>query len=167
MSQTQTQRKKVGISMDAPRYSVKEVIDLRFSNTTMPDRIYVQMVYMKDNSTEWMYQVFSEKSNGIVYMSESQIGKLESKRDSGCYNNAVVSELYKNGFRFCGNNKRDTAFNRANGMVSAKYIKHIILADAVNKDGQPMPDHLGLWVQYNATIERDSAPNSSGHYIIK
>ena len=153
--------------MSAPKYDASDVIDLRFSNTTMPDRIYIQMVYKKDASTEWMYQVFSEKKNGIIFMSESQISKLESKKDSRCYDNPLVKEMYKNGFRFCGNNKRDTAFNRARGMSDAKYIKHIILAEALDKDGNIMPDYLGLWVQYNATIDNDYYEQCNGRYVIK
>lgn len=155
--------------MNAPKYSVREVIDLRFSHDTMPDRIYIKMVYQKDMSTEWMYHVFSEKKNGYEYMSESQIDKLISKKESKVYENPIIAELYKNGFRFCGNNKKDTAFNRANNMVNANYIKHIILAEAFNSDNQPMPGYLGLWVQYNATIEEigQTEKNEAGHYIIK
>lgn len=153
--------------MNAPKYNISDVIDLRFSNITMPDRIYIQMVYMKDASTEWMYQVFSEKKNGIIFMSESQISKLESKKNSECYNNQLIMEMYKNGFRFCGNNKRNTAFNRARGMVDAKYIKHIILAEALDKDGNVIPDYLGLWVQYNATIDGDYCEQCNGRYVIK
>ena len=151
--------------MNAPKYEVKSIIDLRFSRDTMPDRIYIQMVYMKDMSREWMYQVFSEKKNGVIYMPESQIDALISKKEGKCYENEVIKDLYDNGFRFCGNNKKDYAFNRANSMVNANYIKHIILAEAIDKDGNPIPGQLGLWVQYNASIDNNQTHN--GHYIIK
>ena len=155
--------------MKAPKYNVGDVIDLRFSNTTMPDRIYINMVYVKIGSTEWMYRVLSEKSSNEIYMSESGITKLISKKDSECYKNPVIQDMYKNGFRFCGNSKKDTAFNRANSMINAKYIKHIILADAIDKDDKPMPGYLGLWVQYNTIIDESGnhVKNDAGHYIIK
>lgn len=155
--------------MKAPKYNVGDIIDLRFSNTTMPDRIYVHMVYMKVGSSEWMYHVLSEKASRDIYVSESDIDKLVSKKNSECYNNPAIEELYKNGFRFCGNSKKSTAFNRAESMINARYIKHIILADAFDKDNKPMPDYLGLWVQYNTTIDDngDYTKNECGHYIIK
>lgn len=151
--------------MKAPKYKAKDVIDIRFSHDRMPDRIYIKMVYMKDMSTEWMYQVFSEKKNDIIYMPESQIDANISNKSCKCYENEVIKELYNNGFRFCGNDKRDTAFNRANNMINANYIKHIILAEAIDRDGNPIPDYLGLWVQYNTTIDDQQMRN--GHYIIK
>ena len=155
--------------MKAPKYKVGDVVDLRFSNGTMPDRIYIHMVYMKVGSSEWMYHVLSEKSSRDIYMSESDITKFISKKDSECYKNPIIRDMYKNGFRFCGNNKKDTAFNRANSMVNAKYIRHIILADAIDKDNKPIPGYLGLWVQYNTVIDEsgDYSKNESGHYIIK
>lgn len=153
--------------MRKPKYSTRDVIDLRFTHDSMPDRIYINAVYQKDTSTEWMYQVFSEKRNDYIYMAESQIDKVISKKDSKCYENPIIKELYENGFRFCGNNKRDTAFSRANSMVNAKYIKHIILAEAFDKDGSPMPGYLGLWVQYNATISDKTEKNKDGYYVVK
>ena len=107
--------------MQAPKYNVGDVIDLRFSNATMPDRIRIHMVYMKVGSTEWMYQILSERASNEIYMAESEITKFISKKDSECYNNPMVQDMYKNGFRFCGNSKKDTAFSRANSMVNAKY----------------------------------------------
>lgn len=150
------------------KYNPGDVIDIRFTNCTMPDRIFIQMVYKKSASTEWMYQVLSEQKDDIMFVSESQIDKAISKKDSKCYEHPMVKELYKNGFRFCGNNKEDNAFRRANNMKNAKYIKHIILAEAIDKDGKPIDGYLGLWVQYNTTItggvKQDKKHN---HYVIK
>lgn len=151
--------------MKAPKYELKTIIDLRFSNTEMPDRIFIRMAYIKDTSKGWWYEVFSEKKDGIIYISESDINRLISKKDDACYDNPIIKELYENGFRFCGNYKRDTAINRANSMKDARYIKHIILAEAINKDGMTLPDYLGLWVQYNATLSDNYA--KCKHYVIK
>ena len=153
--------------MDKPKYNIRDVIDLRFNHNSMPDRIYIRMVYMKDKSTEWMYEVFSEKSDCIIYMSESQINMRISKKDGKCYENDMIKGLYRDGFRFCGNNKRDTAISRANNMVNANYIKHIILADALDKDGNEIDGYLGLWVQYNTVIDEDERNKMSEYHIIK
>ena len=42
------------------KYEAGQVVDIRFSNDSMPDRIFIDMVYKKPNSTEWMYNVLSE-----------------------------------------------------------------------------------------------------------
>jgi hypothetical protein len=74
--------------------------------------------------------------------------------------------MYNDGFRFCGNNKTDTAYNRARSMADAKYIKHIILCDAIGTDGNPIDGYLGLWVQYNTVINNtNEITNGRIHYI--
>ena len=160
----------INTSIKAPKYNVKDVIDLRFSNDTMPDRIYIRMVYKRDVGTEWMYEVLSEKASKGIYMTESQIDKLKSNKDGACYQNPMIIDMYKNGFRFCGNSKKDTATNRAHSMIGANYIKHIILADAFDKHNNPMPGYLGLWVQYNTVIDEfglDNINAPGGYYFIK
>ena len=90
------------------KYEAGQVVDIRFSNDSMPDRIFIDMVYKKPNSTEWMYNVLSEKKNGYTYMSESQISRLESKKTSKAYDNDIVKEMYEKGYRFCGNSNTET-----------------------------------------------------------
>lgn len=154
--------------MDAPKYDVGNVIDLRFSRDTMPDRIYINMVYKKVGSTEWIYEALSEKNNRVIVLPESQISNLESKKESKCYEHELIQRMYRDGFRFCGNNKSETARIRALNMVDARYIKHIILCDAIGTDGNPIDGYLGLWVQYNTVINNDEhheANNGRVHYI--
>lgn len=141
----------------APKYDVGMVVDIRFTRNSMPDRIYIDTVYMKPMSKEWMYSVYSEKSDKYIFMSESQIERSASKKTAKCYENEVVIQMYKSGFRFAGNSKSNTALNRAYGMVNAKYIKHIILAEAVDENGDMLEDQLGLWVQYNNVIGEDGS----------
>lgn len=141
----------------APKYEAGMVIDIRFTRNSMPDRIFIDMVYQKAKSTEWMYNVYSEKSDKYIFMSESQIEKSASHKTAKCYEHEVVQQMYESGFRFAGNNKAETAMNRAYSMVNAKYIKHIILAEAIGEDGSKMDGYLGLWVQYNNVIEADGS----------
>lgn len=134
------------------KYEAGQVVDIRFSNDSMPDRIFIDMVYKKPNSTEWMYNVLSEKKNGYTYMSESQISRLESKKTSKAYDNDIVKEMYEKGYRFCGNSNTGTCEKRARKLVDANYIKHIVLRSAVGSDGNIIPNQMGLWVQYNTVI---------------
>lgn len=153
--------------MDAPKYDAGSVIDLRFSKDTMPDRLYVEMVYRKPKSTEWMYQVRSEMNNGgMKYMSESQIIKHASHKNSKCYKHEKVKKMYDSGFRFCGNSKSDVAYSRANKYKSANYINHIILTEAIDSDGNIIEDQLGLWVQYRSIISTTDF-TSNGYHMIK
>lgn len=151
--------------MTKPKYEAGKIIDLRFTRESMPDRIYIHMVYRKPRSTEWMYQVFSEKNNGIIYLGESQIAKLESKRTAKCYEHDIVKSMYESGFRFCGNSNENKAYERANGMKYAGYIKHIVLRDAVDENGEYVDGQLGLWVMYNSVI--DNINSDGGYHQIK
>ena len=148
---------KGDIMATAPKYDAGMVIDIRFSSNSMPDRIFIDTVYHKASGKEWMYSVYSEKSDKYIFMSESQIENRESKKTAKCYEHEVVQQMYENGFRFAGNNKAETALNRAYGMVNAKYIKHIILSEAIGEDGNKINGYLGLWVQYNNIIEADGS----------
>ncbi len=171
MQKVQTQSFwKIGGLMNSPKYEAGSVIDLRFTRDTMPDRIYINMVYRKVGSKQWMYEVLSEKSDGVLYMQENDIFKVESQKKAKCYDNEIVKKLYSEGFRFCGNMKETTAFNRANTLKSANYIKHIILANAISQDDYEIDDHLGLWVMYNTQIDENTKEinkNESGMYQIK
>lgn len=138
---------------NAPKYEAGQIIDIRFSSQTMPDRIFINMVYKKPNSPEWMYYVLSERKSDYIYMSESQISKYESKKTSKAYDHNIVKEMYASGYRFCGNSKSDTCRNRADKLLNANYIKHIVLRSAVDDNGNIMPDNLGLWVQYRTVID--------------
>lgn len=156
--------------MNLPRYEAGSVIDLRFTRDTMPDRIYINMVYRKVGSTQWMYEVLSEKSSKVLYMQESDILKVESQKSAKCYDHEIVKKLYNEGFRFCGNAKEDTAFNRANKLKSANYIKHIIIASAVSPDGHTLDGQLGIWVMYNTQIDENTKEinkDEFGMYQIK
>lgn len=146
--------------MNIPKFKPGEVIDLRYSRDTMPDRIRINMVYQKFGLTEWTYEVLSEKHNKIMYMREPQIDSMKSKKTAKCYENPLVQKMYKDGFRFCGNSKANTAYNRANSMINANYIKHIVLCDAIGTNGEVIEGSLGLWVQYNTVIDDNTADGS-------
>ena len=156
--------------MNSPKYEAGSVIDLRFTRDIMPDRIYVNMVYRKVGSTQWMYEVLSEKNSKVLYMQEKDITRVESQKSSKCYDHEIVKKMYSEGFRFCGNTKEDTAFNRANKLKSANYIKHIILANALSPDGYTLDGQLGVWVMYNTQIDENTKEinkNEFGMYQIK
>lgn len=155
--------------MDKPLYEPGNVIDFRFTRENMPDRVYISLVYRGVTSDEWMYQCWSEKSGMKIYLSESDISKRKSKKTSKCYTHPLVLEMMSAGFRFCGNSKADTAINRAKKLLDADYIKHIVLRNAVDQDGNFLKGNLGLWVQYQHTIADEPVliPREDGGYTVK
>lgn len=156
-------------TMNKPLYEPGNVIDFRFTREHMPDRVYVSMVYRMVMSDEWMYQCWSEKSGIKVYLSETEISKRKSKKSAKCYEHPIVKDMMSKGFRFCGNSKSGTAINRAKKLHDAGYIKHIVLKDAVDEDGNMIDGSLGLWVQYQHTIDDEPVliPREDGGYTVK
>ena len=152
------------MKIEVPKYNVDDVIDLRFSKDHMPDRICILMVYRKTGSKEWMYQVLSELNDSMIFMSESQINKRISRKNSKCYEHEIVKKMYESGYRFCGNAKSNTAFNRAERYKRSEYIRHIVLVRAIDPDGNMIEDELGLWVQYNNVIDSDHIANGKDEY---
>lgn len=150
--------------MGEPKYAAGSVIDTTFGGNKMPDRLYIDMVYMKPKSRCWMYEVLSEKNNKVMYIPEIDIERNESKRTAKCYDNEVVKKMYEDGYRFCGNMNNDTAFKRADSMKNANYIKHIMLCDAVDTDGNIIDGKLGLWVMYNRVINNNGEEVTFNHY---
>ena len=140
-----------------PKYDTGSVVDIRFTHDAMPDRIYIETVYHKDNSNGWIYRVFSEKSGKFIFMRENEI--IPSNRTAKVYENPIIQSLYNDGYRFCGNSKRETAINRASKLKSANYIANVILIDAFDTEGNTLNDQYGLWVRYNYQIGNSSIHN--------
>jgi hypothetical protein len=148
-----------------PKYHVGDVIDIRYSKDELPNRIVVYMVYFKDGCQEWMYQCYSEKNyNKLVYLTESYIDKLKSRKTAKCYEHPMIQDLYKKGYRFCGNGKEETMRHKAISLQSAKYISNIILCDAISKNGELVDGELGLWIRYYNPIEDTTFRNHTNTY---
>lgn len=156
--------------MNAPKYEPRSVIDIRFSHDTMPDRIYVETVYRQDKSNCWMYRVISEKFNKSVYMREDEITKYISRKTAKVYDNPTIQDLYRKGFRFCGNGRKDAVIARALKLKPADYISEIILVDAFDANGNNIIGEYGLWVKYNLQINDNPdgyQKNPDGYLVIK
>lgn len=99
--------------MEAPKYELGHVYDLRFSKEHMPDRIYIKGISTETGKPYWIYQVYSEvhpwKS---IYMTEQDIDARVSHKSKECYQHPIVQQMYQRGFRFCGNSAEQTAVNR-------------------------------------------------------
>ena len=81
--------------------------------TGMPARIYVEAVYMKANSKEWMYSIYSEANNcKQTYLPESILAQRVSKHNSPVYKKQEIIDRCREGYRFCGNFDADTAISR-------------------------------------------------------
>lgn len=153
--------------MTASKYDPGCVLDLSFKSGRMPDRIFIDLVYCRYGSKEWMYKVYSEMNDEYCYIGESEIDKRISDKSAKCYDNKIIIDMYKQGFRFAGNNKSETAFNRARRLQEADYIKNIVLLDAIDKDGNNIQGQLGLWVRYANPIDDDKFRYSGEFYQVK
>lgn len=140
--------------MTAPLFAPNDIIDIRYKfGKKLPDRLLVNMVYMKGGSKEWMYNVFSERDGSNVYMSESGILAEMSHKNARCYDNKLIEALYLNGYRFCGNYKEGNATNTAESIKkSSNTISSIRLVDAINEDNKRKYGYLGMWVRYGTTV---------------
>jgi hypothetical protein len=137
-----------------PLYNPGSVIDLGHKfGEHMPNRIKINMVYQKENSPCWMYEVFSEMHNGATYLKEDDIAYRISQQTSSCYDLDIIKKRYKRGYRFCGNYGDFIAKSKAEKMKDMKEISSIVLYPAIDKNGKKMKkDMYGLWVKYNTSI---------------
>ena len=154
----------MSVEVNAPIYHAGDIIDIAIAKTGMPDRLYVNMVYMKDKSTEWMYAVESERTANTLFCSESQLVECASKKDDYCYETDAVKEMYEAGYRFCGNASKEKAYARAKNLAKSHNIKHVVLRNAIDKDGTELLTEYGIWVQYNVSF-RDVA--NDGKIVVK
>ena len=153
-----------------PSFHVGQVLDLRYIND-MPDRVRISTVYMKETSAEWMYYVLSEQSNGYMYISQSQITSYLSKHDAKCYENNMVRELYRCGFRFVKNiPDNDKAISIETRKLEKLYeVANIIVAPGIYPNGDVANNKCGVWVRYNTviTLDGDIQPQKFVFRVIK
>lgn len=152
-----------------PLYNPGSVIDLGHKfGERMPNRIKINMVYQKDGSPCWMYEVLSEMHNGATYLKEDDITEKLSRQTSACYKLDIIKNRYKRGYRFCGNYGDFIARDKAEKMKDMKEILSIILYPAIDKSGKKMKkDMYGLWVKYNTSISDTGVVEHDDGIIIK
>lgn len=154
-----------------PIYECKEIVDIRYGKIgeyKMPERIYIDSVYRKSGSMEWMYYVNSEQKDGFTYMSESLIFKNQSSKTAKCYDHPIVKGLYNNGFRFVANGGISTLKPLIDTLVGIYEIEKVISIPSIFPDGQQAKHkkQRGVWIKYNNTIQQLPNNNIDIEYTI-
>lgn len=148
--------------MNAPKFEAGKVYHLSHSSG-MPADIYIEMVYMKPKSTEWMYIIRSEATNcDIAYVPESSLLSRITLRTSKVYKANKVISLINEGFRFAGNvEDLDSARIRGKEFAKNCNIHDVMIYNALDQNGDETGGY-GIWIRWNVVIDEkyngDSIP---------
>lgn len=140
-----------------PAFAVGEVIDLSYKHGGMPNRIYINSVFWRDQDTKWNYEVTMENNGERAVMSESFIMDRKSKNTSPVCKNPEIIKRFADGWRFCGNFSKESAMPNAKMIAENANIENVRLYPALNYRNQFLPDKLGIWVKYKHTINNDGS----------
>ena len=118
-----------------------------------PTRIFIEAVYMKSGSKEWMYCIYSEANNCVAtYLPESVLSKRVSKHSGQVYKIPEIMQRYEDGYRFCGNYGRDVAMERGKEFAKNNNIESVMLFPAVDYAGEPINGQYGVWIKWKYVI---------------
>ena len=120
----------------------------------MPAKIFIEAVYRKHNSKEWMYSIFSEANMcKQQYVDEPSLRNRMSMRSSKVYSTPKVMELESKGYRFCGNYTREEAMRVGKEFAKNDKIKSVMLHKAINVYGNYTDDgKYGVWIMWSVVI---------------
>lgn len=131
----------------------------------MPAKIYIEAVYKKAGSKEWMYSIISEANGGkSVYVSESVLKSRIAKHTSKVYSMPEVAKRIEEGYRFCGNYPIEDAFARGKELADVhKSLESVMLYSAYDSAGNSLADKdmYGIWVKWNYVIMDSKVMNGS------
>ena len=139
-----------------PKYNAGSTYFLS-SVTGLPARVFIDIVYKKARSTEWMYGIYSEANpkRDLVFVSESMLSERVSKHSSKVYKLPEIIDRIDNGYRFCGNYELDMATQRGKEYAKNSNIASVMLYKAINSNGDPIDNCYGLWIKWNDPINED------------
>lgn len=139
-----------------PQFMPGQVIDISFKCTNgVPDRLLVTMVAIREQDKNWIYRVLMESTGEQIYLTEKDISNNMVNKYAQVYNCKEVLGLYSEGWRFCGNYTKQVAEETGAKLATIRNIKNIILRPALDASGNPLPNHYGVWIRYNMTINND------------
>ena len=130
----------------------------------MPAKIYIEAVYKKANSKEWMYSIISEANDGkVAYVPESTLRQRISKHTSKVYNLPEIVDRVNNGYRFCGNYPMNDAIARGKELADVhKSLSSVMLYPAYDGAGNRLDDGMyGIWVKWRYVIINDKVTADS------
>lgn len=147
----------------APKYCAGDVIDYRYNRSTLPNRILINMVYRKSMSNDWMYEVFDERSNSIIYYPESLI--LASDHSSGAYDVEFVKKMYEDGFRFYRNCKKNSATSDAKNVADKTNVAEVrVYPESYDRNGKIIDGYNSIWIRYSTYITNNGEMITSNVY---
>lgn len=147
--------------LKAPLYNAGEVYYLSHK-TGSPAKIYIEAVYRKAQSKEWMYSVFSEANDcKQTYLPESVLKERISRHKTPVYNEPEIAKRWEDGYRFCGNYPTEEAINVGKKFACNASIASVVLHPAVDAMGKPVDAEHGVWIKWRATIGNKVGDTSS------
>lgn len=135
-----------------PMFGIGEVIDLSYKNGGMPNRIYINGVYWREQDTKWMYQVTMENTGDKSSMDEEFIKERRSRHTQPVYKNPDVIKRMSDGWRFCGNYDKETAIANAKLISQNDNVKAVRLYPAINYYNKFVNGQMGIWIMYKNMI---------------
>lgn len=118
-----------------------------------PARIFIEAVYKKATSKEWMYCIYSEANEcKPTYVPESALSKRVSKHSTPVYKNPDVVNRLDDGYRFAGNYDKETAINRGKAFAGDSNIVSVLLHPALDGSGNPIENQYGIWIKWSCVI---------------
>lgn len=154
--------------MVGPRYEPGKTIHFSYSKTAdkLPATIYIEAVYRKVKSDQWMYSVINQ-SGVETYMGEKFISDMMTRHSAQVYKTDVVKSYMADGLLFAGNRKTDEAVEFGRKIARQRNdIDKIILYPALNERGIPVEGEHGMWIRYKEHT-KVLQENTDGSIIIK
>lgn len=145
----------------APLYDPGEAYYLSHKNG-IPAKIYVEAVYKKAHSKEWMYSIFSEANNcKQAYLSESALKERIAKpHNAPVYKIPEIAKRWEDGYRFCGNYPTEDAIKAGHGFAKNGDIESVVLYPAMDADGNLINNQHGVWIRWKHVIENESGDST-------
>jgi hypothetical protein len=139
-----------------PKYAPGNVVDLTYkSEDSLPNRIKINAVYMREQDKCWMYNVTLENTGSDTSMSEPFISERKAKQTAPVYQSQEIMERYARGWRFCGNYPMPKATAMGEKMAANINIANIVLYPALNPMGVLISGSYGVWIRYAHIIDNE------------
>lgn len=154
-----------------PKYALGQIIDLSYKHGGMPNRILVLTVFIREQDSQWQYEVLMENTGEKATVSEEFITSRRSAKSSGVYRNPDVVKRIEEGWRFCGNFEEAAAQANAKCIAENEGIANVRLYPALSYNNTYLNGQFGIWIRYVNTIYDDGRVHNvrmpSDHIDIK
>ena len=151
-----------------PKFMPGQIVDLSYRHGNgLPNRILIHTVFASRQHTGWMYRALSEITNETLILAEDAILCCMINKNAQVYKNISVIKLYNDGWRFAGNYDRDRAHDNASKLAVNDRIKNVAMKPALDANGAPIENKLGVWIRYYNQIDDVKVDDDSDMIMIK